>query len=438
MKEKAPVIIMLATTLGLGIVLVVQHNGAKSLERATTATHQKQVKEFEGRITHLTKNLRDKDKEMSDNVDEVRSLGAKLAASETKFIDTSEKLEDTVKARDEALENLTEKNTALEQNQQELLDTKANVAAVEAKLGDKALELEQIKTELINGKKELEEKKREVVKATQEVVKVTQELGDAKAIIAQSKEALEKKTEQLVAALKELEDGQARIAKLEADLQVVNQQMGGLKTQIGSLEEGIETTQNKLAAAEGDRAFLLRELKRMQNEKAELEKHLNNLEYVREQYKKLKSEWVASERLRRIRDGIGYYGFKNGNVKGVATLSKLAHRGLKPSKKDASPSANIVNENELNVELKNDGTVIIAEPGKKPREVLPSENSPKIRIPSDKGESRSPQTPNPKGIVTPSQEPDLPGGIDETPDTSPVQNSNPASRPGSEPVPVNP
>ena len=431
MKEKAPVIIMLATTLGLGIILVVQHNGAKSLERATTATHQKQVKEFEGRITHLTKNLRDKDKEMSDNVDEVRSLGAKLAASETKFIDTSEKLEDTVKARDEALENLTEKNTALEQNQQELLDTKANVAAVEAKLGDKALELEQIKTELINGKKELEEKKEEVVKATQE-------LGDAKAIIAQSKEALEKKTEQLVAALKELEDGQARIAKLEADLQVVNQQMGGLKTQIGSLEEGIETTQHKLAAAEGDRAFLLRELKRMQNEKAELEKHLNNLEYVREQYKKLKSEWVASERLRRIRDGIGYYGFKNGNVKGVASLSKLAHRGLKPSKKEATPSANIVNENELNVELKNDGTVIIAEPGKKPREVLPSESSPKIHTPSDKGEARVPQTPNPRGIVTPSQEPDLPGGIDEKPETSPAQNTKPASRPGSEPVPINP
>jgi len=431
MKEKAPVIIMLATTLGLGIILVVQHNGAKSLERATTATHQKQVKEFEGRITHLTKNLRDKDKEMSDNVDEVRSLGAKLTASETKFIDTSKKLEDTEKARDEALENLTEKNTALEQNQQELLDTKANVAAVEAKLGDKVLELEQIKTELINRKKELEEKKEEVVKATQE-------LGDAKAIIAQSKEALEKKTEQLVAALKELEDGQARIAKLEADLQVVNQQMGGLKTQIGSLEEGIETTQNKLAAAEGDRAFLLRELKRMQNEKAELEKHLNNLEYVREQYKKLKSEWVASERLRRIRDGIGYYGFKNGNVKGVASLSKLAHRGLKPSKKEATPSANIVNENELNVELKNDGTVIIAEPGKKPREVLPSESSPKIHTPSDKGESRLPQTPNPKGIVTPSQEPDLPGGIDEKPETSPAQNTKPASRPGSEPVPINP
>ncbi len=416
MKEKAPVIIMLATTLGLGILLVVQHNSAKSREKAATTMHQKQVKEFERRVVSLAENLRGNEKELSDQVNEVSSLGAKLASSEAKAADTSKELENTTNARDKALEDLAQKDAALEQNQQELLDTKANVAAVETKLGDKTGELEQVKTELVANKKEL-------LKKGDKLAKVAEELGAATAEIAQSKDELEKKTKALVAALKELEDGQARIAKLEADLQIVNQQVGGLKTQIGSLEEGIETTQNKLAAAEGDRAFLLRELKRMQDEKAELEKHLNNLEYVREQYNKLKSEWVASERLRRIRDGIGYYGYKNGNVKGVASLAKLARRGQKPSK--STPSTNI-NENELNVELKNDGTVIIAEPGKTLREVLPGESSPKFIKPSGKGESQSTQTKKPKGVVTPAQEPAVLPSLETEPVTPPA--SKPESK----------
>ena len=207
-----------------------------------------------------------------------------------------------------------------------------------------------------------------------------------------------------------VEDEEGRFppeAKLETDLQAVNQQVGGLKTQIGSLEQGIETTQKKLAAAVGDRAFLLRELKRMQDEKAELEKHLNNLEYVRAQYKKLKSEWAASERLRMIREGIGYYGHKNGNVRGVTSLGKLARRDNKPPTQPAAETD--VNPDQLNVELKSDGTVTIVQPDGKTRIVVPEQTKTPVQPnPSEKEEPKPAQPIKPKGVVTPAPESILP------------------------------
>ena len=384
MKEKAPLIILLATTLGLGILLVVQHNKAKASVETITSSHQKNVKEFEGQIDRLTQNLRGNKKELDDQAKEVGSLKSKLVVSETNVRDVGTDLENIVKARDKALEDLAEKDSALKQNQQELLDTKTNVTAVEAKLSDKTGELEQKISELNASEKALAQATTKLAKADVD---------------------LEKKNETLIAALKDLEDGQARIAKLETDLQAVNQQVGGLKTQIGSLEKGIESTQKKLTAAVGDRAFLLRELKRMQDEKAELEKHLNSLEYVRAQYKKLKSEWAASERLRMIREGIGYYGHPNRNVKGVTNLRRLAHRDKKPISEGAAEAG--VNPDQLNVELKSDGTITIVEPGREPKVVLPDAKA--IEFPNaGKSTIHPSQVDSPKGVVTPAPESVLP------------------------------
>lgn len=409
MKEKAPVIILLATTLGLGILLVVQHNKAKASAEAITSSHQKKVREFEGQIDQLTQNLRGNKKELDDQAKEVGSLKSKLEVSDTKVSDTGKDLENAVKARDKALEDLAEKDSALKQNQQELLDTKTNVATVEAKLSDKSKELEKKNSDLDASEKAL----------AQAAAKLTQASVD-----------LEKKNETLVAALKDLEDGQARIAKLETDLQAVNQQVGGLKTQIGSLEQGIESTQKKLAAAIGDRSFLLRELKRMQDEKAELEKHLNNLEYVRAQYKKLKSEWSASERLRRIRDGIGYYAHPKGNVRGVNNLKRLARRDDDPPAGNTNADAG-VDPDQLNVELRSDGTVTIVEPGGERKEVKPEPAAKKPELPGSDNKSvpKPGQADNPKGVVTPAPESGLPkpeSNLIPTRETPAVKSAPPA------------
>src|SRR6185436_10085693 len=70
---------------------------------------------------------------------------------------------------------------------------------------------------------------------------------------------------------------------------------------IGDLEKQIASTEKKLATAEGDKEFLYKELKRLQAEKAELERQFNDLAIMRAQVSKLKEELAISRRLEFIR-----------------------------------------------------------------------------------------------------------------------------------------
>jgi hypothetical protein len=115
------------------------------------------------------------------------------------------------------------------------------------------------------------------------------------------------------------------------------------------LEKQITDTEKKLSASEGDRAFLLKELKRLQNEKAELERQLNNLAYLREQVRKLRDELTVAKRLEWIRRGI--YGSEKGGY-------RLAH-GMAKTTAQTNVPATQTNFN-LNVELRQDGTVKVA------------------------------------------------------------------------------
>ena len=63
-------------------------------------------------------------------------------------------------------------------------------------------------------------------------------------------------------------------------------------------------TERKLAASEGDREFLLKELKRMQLEKSELERQFTDLAVLRAQVSKLQEELAIARRLDWIRKGI--------------------------------------------------------------------------------------------------------------------------------------
>jgi len=60
-------------------------------------------------------------------------------------------------------------------------------------------------------------------------------------------------------------------------------------------------TERKLAASEGDREFLLAELKRLQAEKVDLERQFNDLALLRDQIRKLKDELSIASRLEWIR-----------------------------------------------------------------------------------------------------------------------------------------
>jgi hypothetical protein len=126
-----------------------------------------------------------------------------------------------------------------------------------------------------------------------------------------------------------------------------------LNTSIGKLGKLITETERKLTASEGDREFLLKELKRMQVEKAELERQFNDLSVLRTQVAKLKEELSISRRLEWMR--MGLYG---------ASEKKGAERLMAGSTPPAAKSNNF----NLNVELKQDGgaQIVSPDPGKTP------------------------------------------------------------------------
>jgi chromosome segregation ATPase len=141
------------------------------------------------------------------------------------------------------------------------------------------------------------------------------------------------------AAKAEMAKRDSRINELEGQKDALDHQANDLKSSIGNLEKSISDTEKKLAASEGDREFLLKELKRLQVEKADLERQFNDLSLLRTQVAKLKDELSIARRLEWIRMGI--YGLQ---------AQKGAERLMAPN---AVPVAN--SNFNLQVELKQDG-----------------------------------------------------------------------------------
>lgn len=136
-----------------------------------------------------------------------------------------------------------------------------------------------------------------------------------------------------------------RISELQNQGDELRKKMDDLTLNIEGLNKAIAETEKKLAASEGDREFLLKELKRLQTEKAELEKQFNDLATLRSQVAKLKEELSIARRLEWIRMGI--YG--NQDKKGAEILLSSPASTTKPSYN-------------LNVELKQDGTATVVPP----------------------------------------------------------------------------
>lgn len=141
----------------------------------------------------------------------------------------------------------------------------------------------------------------------------------------------------------------SEIAKLSGTIDDQTKQLTDLNTSINSLSKQIEETERKLVASEGDREFLLKELKRLQTEKAELERQFNDLALLRSQISKLKEELSVARRLEWIR--MGLYGSQT--KKGAELLM---------SGQDQKPKPNY----NLNVELKQDGTATVVPPTNAP------------------------------------------------------------------------
>lgn len=146
-------------------------------------------------------------------------------------------------------------------------------------------------------------------------------------------------------AQEEMAKRDAKITELESQREDLSKQMTNLSLSMTNLEGRIQETQRKLASSEGDRQFLLKELKRMQAEKASLEKQMSDLTFLRTQVHKLRDELTIARRLDWIRRGLFGFPAKGG---------ELLQRGFSPP----PPQTNY----DLNVEIKRDGGAKILPP----------------------------------------------------------------------------
>lgn len=181
----------------------------------------------------------------------------------------------------------------------------------------------------------LEEHKAEIAKLTNEVGKLTTDIAKA--------------NDELLTARAEIAKRDARIAELESQNQSLDQQAAELSAAITNLNAQIAETRQKLAAAEGDKAFLESELKRLLAEKAELERKFNDLEVLRAQLKKLKEELSIARRLEWIRKGLFADAERKGGEKLVSGLRQAPATKKEP-------------HYDLNVEIGSDGTVRVIKP----------------------------------------------------------------------------
>jgi DNA repair exonuclease SbcCD ATPase subunit len=178
-------------------------------------------------------------------------------------------------------------------------------------------------------------------------VQLSGDLSNRNQQISALKEQLTQSEASIKAAQERIAQESNRVAELETQNLALDQRAMDLSSTITNLNLAIEETQRKLNAAEGDRAFLEKELQRLMAEKAELERQFNDLAVLRSQVKRLKEELAISRRLDWIRKGL----FGAADQKGAELMMQQTSEGRKPAAEPKRPHYN------LNVEVGDDGTI---------------------------------------------------------------------------------
>lgn len=180
---------------------------------------------------------------------------------------------------------------------------------------------------------------------TSELVDVSNRLVSVRADLARTEEQAAAAAQ---AAQEEMAKRDARITELTGQNDEMTQRMADLDAVLTDLESQILETERKLATSEGDREFLLVELKRLQSEKAELERQLTDLALLRGQIRKLRDELSIARRLEWIRRGL-YGSEQRGAEQLEAGHATPAHAGY-----------------DLEVEIRQEGGARVLEPTNAP------------------------------------------------------------------------
>ena len=218
-----------------------------------------------------------------------------------------------------------------------------NAVKVEKENQTHVVEIGTLSNKLEETRTKLDDQERVAIKLEQDLGQRKQELHSTSNNLVQIAAELSRTRKEAEAAAEaakaEMAKRDARINELEGQKAALDKQATDLESAIDKLKGSIVDTEKKLLASEGDREFLLKELKRLQKEKADLERQFNDLAALRTQVSKLKEELSVARRLEWIRMGI--YGFQE--QKGASRLMA------------GTPAPAKTNFN-LNVELKQDGS----------------------------------------------------------------------------------
>ena len=173
----------------------------------------------------------------------------------------------------------------------------------------------------------------------QQSVQLSNSLDTATAAIADGKAALANAQNQIT-------NLDTRISDLETQNQVLDQRANELSNTIAQLNGQIEDTRIKLNTSETNNVFLQQELQKQMAEKAEIEHKFNDLDELRQQVKKIKTDLFMARRLQFMEND-------NSQKKG----SQLLMQRSVPV-----PNAPIAPNYGLNVEVGSDGSVKVIPP----------------------------------------------------------------------------
>lgn len=183
-----------------------------------------------------------------------------------------------------------------------------------------------------------------------------------------------------------------KISELEQENTTLEKQSDDLRGAIGGLEKAIVDTEKKLAASEGDREFLLKELKRLQAEKAELERQFNDIVELRKQVSRLREELSIARRIEWLKKGI--FGFSE--TKGGQLLAQQPTKtsGIATNSKAGPAGTNFG----LQAELRSDGSATISTPKVTPQAAPAATPAPKPATPPAPTAPATPPKPAPAAV----------------------------------------
>ena len=316
MNNKTAVVVLVALSVLLGFGLLMRHTNAveqKKKDDGTIATLEGDVKKTTGELTEQKKV-----NETLTKTNEVVTAGLVAKTAEARALDA--------KVQATAAE-LAQTAGALTKSQAETKAAQAEGKRVETTL-----------TAALNTAK-------------------TQAEADARAAASAAQAAASRyaaldksKAEEIAKRDGSIKDLQNTRDQLNAKVAELNTDITKLKSTIGTLNTRIAFVEGELQVAKDDKAFLTKELGRMQGERTEMERKMNDLAFLKEQISTIKSDQAIGRRVDWMRTGT-FMDERKGATLLVDALKPL------PSTKPTTTKGS-----QLNVEVHRDGTVTIKAP----------------------------------------------------------------------------